>query len=110
LPRKATVLLGHLAEIDAYNLYAQGEKLFDQKQYDEAVVIFEEVQQKYPESDQAVNAAVNIGAAYMAQEDYRQAGAAFQKVVEIYGENPKFSPQVDFSRQQLETMQEARVL
>jgi hypothetical protein len=31
-------------------------------------------------------------------------------VVEIYGENPKFSPQVDFSRQQLETMQEARVL
>ncbi len=107
---KAETLLGHLAEIDAYNLYAQGEVLFDKKDYDEAVKIFKQVQVKYPESDQAVNALVNIGAAYMAQEEYRQAGAVFQEVVDKYSDSSKYLQQVDFSRQQLEVMQEARVL
>jgi TolA-binding protein len=110
LVNKAVTLLGHLAEIDAYNLYAQGEVLFDQKKYDEAVEIFKQVQVKYPESDQAVNAMVNIGAAFMAQEEYRQAGAVFQEVVDKYSDNDKYLAQVDFSKQQLEVMQEARVL
>ena len=110
LPRKAKTLLGHLGEIDAYNLYSDGEKLFDEKNYDEAVKIFKEVQKKYPQSDQAVNSLVNIAAAYMAQEEYREAGAIFQEVVDSYGDNPKYLPQVDFAKQQLEAMQEARVL
>ncbi len=110
LVSKAETLLGHLAEIDAYNLYAQGEVLFDQKKYDEAIEIFKDVQVKYPESDQAVNALVNIGAAYMAQEEYRQAGAIFQEVVDKYSDVAKYLQQVDFSKQQLEVMQEARVL
>ena len=110
LVSKAETLLGHLAEIDAYNLYAQGEVLFDKKQYEDAIEIFKEVQVKYPESDQAVNALVNIGAAYMAQEEYRQAGAVFQEVVDKYSEVSKYLQQVDFSKQQLEVMQEARVL
>lgn len=46
----------------------------------------------------------------MAQEEYRDAGAIFQEVVDGYGDNPKFLPQVDFAKQQLEAMQEARVL
>jgi outer membrane protein assembly factor BamD (BamD/ComL family) len=110
LPRKAKTLLGHLGEIDAYNLYSAGEKLFDEKNYDEAVKIFKEVQLKYPKSNQAVNSLVNIAAAYMAQEEYREAGAIFQEVVDNYGDNSKFLPQVDFAKQQLEAMQEARVL
>lgn len=110
LARKAEVLLGHLAEIDAYNLYAQGESLFDEEKYDEAMAIFREVREEYPDSDQAVNAAVNIGAAYMAKEEYRDAGAAFQEIVEDYAEDPEYSAQVDFARKQLEAMQEARVL
>ncbi len=110
LPKKARTLLGHLAEIDAYNLYATGEKLLAEKNYDEAMAIFKEVQQKYPKSDQAVNSLVNIGAAYMAQEEFRQAGAVFQEVVDNYGDNPKYVTQVDYAREQLEVMQEARVL
>jgi len=110
LRRKAGVLLGHLAEIDAYNLYAQGELLFDSQSYDEARNIFKEVQEKYPNSDQAVNAAVNIAASYMAEEDYRKAGDIFQKVVEMHSEKSKYQIQVDFAKQQLEAMEEARVL
>jgi tetratricopeptide (TPR) repeat protein len=110
LRRKATVLLGHLSEIDAYNVYAEGEKLFDKEQYVEAIEIFEQVLEKYPDSDQAVNAAVNIGAAYMAQEEYRKAADVFKKVVEKYSEAARFSPQIDFSKQQLQALEEARVI
>ena len=110
LPKKARTLLGHLAEIDAYNLYATGEQFLAEKNYDEAMAIFKEVQQKYPKSDQAVNSLVNIGAAYMAQEEFRQAGAVFQEVVDNYGDNPKYRTQVDYAREQLEVMEEARVL
>ena len=110
LRRKARVLLGHLAEIDAYNLYAQGEQLFDTQQYTEARAIFLDVQEKYPQSDQAVNAAVNIGASYMAEEEYRKAGDIFQGIVEKYDKETKYQIQVDFAKQQLEVMTEARVL
>ncbi len=110
LRRKATVLLGHLSEIEAYNVYAQGEALFDTKQYDEAVAIFQDVIERFPESDQAANSAVNIASAYFAQEEYRKAAEEFQKVVEKYGEDTRFSPQVNFSRQQLQVLEEARVL
>ena len=110
LRRKATVLLGHLSEIDAYNMYAEGEKFFDAKDFEEAIKIFKEVQTKYPDSDQTVNAAVNIGAAYMALEDYRKAAAEFQKVVDRYSGEARFAPQVDFAKQQLEVMAEARVI
>ena len=87
-----------------------GEKLLAEKNYDEAMAIFKEVQQKYPKSDQAVNSLVNIGAAHMAQEEFRQAGAVFQEVVDNYGDNPKYRTQVDYAREQLQVMQEARVL
>ncbi len=107
---RAEHLLGQLGEIDAYNLYTKGESFFDQKDFDNAIKIFEEVQSKYPQSDQAVNAAVNIGAAYVAQEEFRDAGAIFKEVVDKYGETPKYSTQVDFARQQLQILEEARVL
>ena len=110
LRRKASVLLGHLSEIEAYNVYAAGESLFDGEQYVESIEIFKEVIERFPESDQAVNAAVNIASAYMALEEYRKAAEEFQQVVQKYGSIQRFSPQVDFSKQQLEALEEARVL
>lgn len=110
LRRKAEVLLGHLSEIEAYNVYARGEELFDAGDYEEAIEVFESVIERFPQSDQAVNAAVNIASAYMVQEQYRKAAEEFQRVVSEYGEDTRFSPQVDFSRQQLQQMEEARVL
>ncbi len=110
LRRKAGVLLGHLSEIEAYEVYSRGEGLFDTEQYDEAIEIFQDVIERFPQSDQAVNAAVNIASAYMAQEEYRKAAEEFKRVVDQYGENSRFSPQVDFSKQQLQALEEARVL
>ena len=88
----------------------RAKKLLAEDNFDEAMAIFEEVRQKYPKSDQAVNSLVNIGAAYMKQEEFRQAGAVFQEVVDNYGDNPKYRTQVAYAREQLQVMQEARVL
>jgi TolA-binding protein len=110
LAQKAQIYLANLAEIDAYNLYSQGEQLFDEKRYDEAVAIFVQVREQYPQSGQAVNAKVNIGAVHLAREEYRAAGTVFQEVIEEYSEMREYSAQVDFARQQLEALQEARVL
>jgi len=110
LRNKASVLLGHLSEIEAYELYTKGDVLFTEKKYEEAVKIFETVISKYPESDQAVNSLVNIGAAHFAEEEYRKAGEVFQQVVDKYGDKPKYSAQIDFARQQLQTLEEARLL
>jgi len=107
---RAQHLLGQLGEIDAYNLYSKGEALFDQKDFDNAIKIFEEVQNKYPQSDQAVNAAVNIGAAYVAQEEFREAGAIFKGVVDKYGGNSDYLTQVEFAQQQLQILDEAGVI
>lgn len=110
LRRKASALLEQLSEINAYNLYVQGQQLFDEKKYDEAVKIFEDVIQKFPESDQAVNAAVEIGAAYQNRENFKEAGKVYQQIVEKYESKPKFTTQVDFAKAQLGAMQKAQLL
>jgi len=110
LRRKASVLLGHLSEIDAYKIYAEGEKLFDREDYGGAIEIFRQVQVKYPTSDQSVNAAVNIGSAHMASEEYREAAKEFQSVVDNYRDIPRFSPQVEFAESQLGMLRDAGVI
>jgi tetratricopeptide (TPR) repeat protein len=57
----------------------QGNKLFDEGRYDEAIAYFENILTARPEFYQ-IN--INIGNAYMKKEDYRQALASFQKVLE----------------------------
>ncbi|MEW6754960.1 MAG: tetratricopeptide repeat protein [Candidatus Latescibacterota bacterium] len=110
LRKKAEMYVDQLGEITAYNLYLQGEQHFDNKQYGDAVKVFEEVIEKYPESAQAVNASVQIGVVYQNQQDFRQAGEVYRQVVDKYAGIPKYETQVDFAKQQLESMQKAQVL
>jgi len=57
----------------------EGNKLFDEGRYDEAISSFENILASRPEFYQ-IN--INIGNAYMKKEDYKQALASFQKVLE----------------------------
>jgi len=57
----------------------EGNKLFDEGRYDEAVASFENILASRPEFYQ-IN--INIGNAYMQKEDYEQALAYFQRVLE----------------------------
>lgn len=110
LRKKAETLMGHLGEIRAYNLYLEGERYFDEKNYDDAVRIFRDVIEKFPESMQAVNAGVQIGVVYQNLQDFKKAGAAYRDVVEKYGSIAKFETQVEFAKQQLDSMAKAQVL
>jgi len=110
LRKKAATLLENLNEIRAYNLYLEGEKYFDEKSYDDAVRVFRDVIERFPESMQAVNAGVQIGVVYQNLQDFKKAGAAYRDVVERYGSITRFETQVEFAKQQLDTMVKAQVL
>ena len=107
LVQKANYLLGHLAEINAYRLYQQGEKLFDEDNYDEAIAIFKRVRDEFPTSDTAVNAMTNMGAAYQSREDYGEAADIYKELVQKYGDDPKYIPQTEFAKSQITALQEA---
>lgn len=107
---RAKILLEHLDEITAYNAYREGEILFDQEQYDEAIEIFRQVIDQYPTSDSAVSSLVNVGAAYQSKEDFKRAAEAYDELVSKYGENPKYASQVDFARAQLNMLRESKAI
>lgn len=107
---RAQLLLDNIAEISAYQLYSQGEKLFDEEKFKPAIAVFLQVREQYPESDSAVNALVNIGAAYQATEDYEKAAEFYTQLVRQYKDNAKYLAQVGFAEKQLAALREAKVI
>ncbi|MBI4532162.1 MAG: tetratricopeptide repeat protein, partial [Candidatus Latescibacteria bacterium] len=101
---RAQMLLANLAEIDAYSIYEKGTELFDQNKYTEAMEIFKEVVQKYPNSKTAINARLNIAAAYQAREEYAKARDEYLGFLREYQQNSDFSQQVEFAKAQLEEL------
>jgi tetratricopeptide (TPR) repeat protein len=57
----------------------KGNQLFDEKKYDEALVVFQDIITKYPDAF-IINK--NVGNCYFEQEKYDQAEAAYQKILE----------------------------
>ncbi len=57
----------------------KGNDLFDQKRYDEAIIVYEEILRKYPEAYLIYK---NIGNCYFNQEKYEEAEAAYLKILE----------------------------
>ena len=108
--RRAQVLLENLGEIAAYNMYSEGERLFDEEKFKEAIAVFLTVREQYPKSSSAVNSLVNIGAAYQAMEDFDKAAEQYRTLVEQYSDEAKFLDQVKFAEDQLKELIEARVI
>jgi len=108
--RRAQLLLENLAEIAAYNMYSEGEGLFDEEKFKEAIAVFLKVREQYPRSSSAVNSLVNIGAAYQAMEDFEKAAEQYRTLVKEYGDEAKFLDQVKFAEDQLKELLEARVI
>ncbi len=61
------------------DLLDKGNKLFDQKKYNEAIKVYEEILQKYPDA-YIINK--NIGNCYFAMEQYDKAEEYYKKVLE----------------------------
>lgn len=61
------------------DLLQKGNELFEQKKYDEAITLYNEILQKYPD---AYIIYKNIGNCYFNQEKYEEAEAAYLKILE----------------------------
>ncbi|HDN67348.1 MAG TPA: tetratricopeptide repeat protein, partial [Firmicutes bacterium] len=84
-----------------------GELLFDKGNYNRAIAVFDSVMVRFPESEYAVSALVNMGAAYEAKEDFDQAREKYSEVIAKYGSDPKYSAQVEFCKSHLEVLKTA---
>ncbi len=67
-------------------LYSKASQLYDAKLYDEAGDQFEEYVRKYPESNSADNAKLQIADGYSRQGEYEKAIAIYQEIVDTYPE------------------------
>ncbi|MGQ9472074.1 MAG: tetratricopeptide repeat protein [Candidatus Aminicenantales bacterium] len=61
------------------DLLVKGNELFEQKRYEEAILIYQEILQKYPD---AYIIYKNIGNCYFQQEKYAEAEKEYQKILE----------------------------
>jgi TolA-binding protein len=68
-------------------LYAKASRLHQAEFYDEAGAQFEQFAQKYPESDSADNAKLQIANGHFQQGKYEEAVAAYQEIVDTYPES-----------------------
>jgi TolA-binding protein len=73
-------------EQEADMLYAKASQLHDAEFYDESSAQFEEYARKYPESNSADNAKLQIADGHFQQGRYEEAIAAYQEVVDAYPE------------------------
>jgi|GEM_PF-1712832 len=73
-------------EQEADMLYAEASQLHEAEFYDESSAQFEEYVRKYPESNSADNAKLQIANGYFQQGRYEEAIAAYQEVVDTYPE------------------------
>ncbi|MCK4590664.1 MAG: tetratricopeptide repeat protein [Candidatus Latescibacteria bacterium] len=104
---RANYLLENLAEINAYNVYHRGELLFDEGNYGKSIAVFDSVMVRFPESEYAISALVNMGAAYEAKEDFDRAREKYSEVITRYGSDFKYSAQVEFCKSHLEVLKTA---
>jgi len=69
---------------EADTLFAHGERLFKEKETDQAINIFQEVYEKYPNLNVAESALMMIGICYERLGQYEKAIATYQKSVKEY--------------------------
>ena len=77
---------GTKAPITPQQEYARASQLQDAEFYDEASAQFEEYVRKYPESDSADNAKLQIANGYFQKGEYKQAISVYQEVLASYPE------------------------
>ncbi len=77
--KKITGVASFLQDKEAGEFFDKGNQLYQEQKYDEALVVFNEFLDKFPEIYQA---RLNIGACYIKKDDYDKATAEFQLVLD----------------------------
>jgi len=84
LAQKAQELLKELENIRAYLVYIKGMKKFDNQEYEEAIKIFQEVIERFPNSDSKAGALCNMGMAYEYLHEWKKAAEVYKIVLKEY--------------------------
>lgn len=88
--KKMTGVNAFMADKSAFKLLDKGNLLIKEERYDEALKIFEEFSQQYPELYQVH---LNIGTCYLKKEDLDKAEGEFryvlEKTIEVFGDYEK---------------------
>ena len=79
-PASAQALFGSSSEFESYQ---NALKIFNARDYEQAIKLFTEVLNKFPQGTYVDNSYYWIGECYYARGDYAQAIASFQKVIPI---------------------------
>jgi len=69
---------------EADTLFAHGERLFEEKETEQAIKIFQEVYEKYPNFNVAESSLMMIGICYEQLGQYEKAIATYQKAIKEY--------------------------
>lgn len=71
-------------QAEAEALFERGEKLFEEKDIDQAIKIYQDVYEKYPNLNEAASALMMIGICYDHLEQYEKAISVYQKSVKEF--------------------------
>ena len=106
---RAGRLVDELNEIEASLEYAKVMKLFEGKEYEEAVAGFERIIQRYPGTYTELAAHCNMGLSYEIMRRWKQAAESYEKVVTNGGDDPENADVVGFAKLHREWIVENRL-
>ena len=95
--QQAERLIHELGQITSYLAYQEAVVLFDDKKYLAAIEAFEKIIEEYPGTDVVVGSWANIGASYEQLSRWSDALEVYDKVIELYGDDPEHRDAVAFA-------------
>ncbi len=95
--QQARQLIHELGQITSYQDYQEAVVLFDDKKYLAAIEAFEQIIEKYPDTDVVVGSWANIGASYEQLSRWSEALEIYNTVIELYSDKPEHQDAVAFA-------------
>ncbi len=95
--QQAEQLIHELGQITSYLAYQEAVVLFDEKKYLAAIEAFEQIIEEYPGTDVVVGSWANIGASYEQLSRWSDALEVYDKVIELYADDPEHRDAVAFA-------------
>jgi tetratricopeptide (TPR) repeat protein len=95
--QQAERLIHELGQITSYLAYQEAVALFDDKKYLAAIEAFERIIEEYPGTDVVVGSWANIGASYEQLSRWSDALEVYDRVIELYSDDPEHRDAVAFA-------------
>jgi TolA-binding protein len=95
--QQSRALIHELGQITSFLAYQEAVVLFDEKKYLAAIEAFEKIIEEYPGTDVVVGSWANIGASYEQLSRWDDALEIYNRVIELYSDDPQHQDAVAFA-------------